>query len=213
MYTWFRYFKMKKKESIDQRHCELFHNKHNCVVMYRRNQGMIGWGSATAKITITPSTYDRLFEPIIYFLNTAEESVDVAIMLITVQPILKVLHDLLKRGIKVRMILDHDSMKMESLNTLVKLGASISYYVNLYKDGDSFMHHKFAVKDFHTKSGYLCLGSLNWTISGFFDNYEDLVFTNDVSLVETFHEHFEFMWKSNKEMKSNVRVKTILSLK
>lgn len=56
------------------------------------------------------------------------------------------------------------------------------------------MHHKYAVKDYNGKSGFLVLGSLNWTNSGFTNNYEDLVFTTNIDAVNSFSDNFESMW-------------------
>lgn len=56
------------------------------------------------------------------------------------------------------------------------------------------MHHKYAVKDYNGKTGYLVFGSLNWTNSGFTNNYEDLVFTTNSDAVNSFNDNFESMW-------------------
>lgn len=57
------------------------------------------------------------------------------------------------------------------------------------------MHHKYAVKDCNGKSGFLLFGSLNWTNSGFTNNYEDIVFTTNFEAVKSFSDNFENLWK------------------
>lgn len=56
------------------------------------------------------------------------------------------------------------------------------------------MHHKYAVKDCNGSNGFLVFGSLNWTMTGVTNNYEDLVFTTNKHAVKSYAENFEYMW-------------------
>lgn len=67
-------------------------------------------------------------------------------------------------------------------------------FVNTNTHTESLMHHKYAVKDYDGRSGYLLFGSLNWSVTGFTNNYEDIVFTTNTHAVKSFNDNFENMW-------------------
>lgn len=71
------------------------------------------------------------------------------------------------------------------------------------------MHHKYVVKD----GEYLLFGSMNWTNGAFMDNYENLVFTSEKSVVNSFHQNFEDMWKYVNEQMGDVEIQAILKRK
>lgn len=76
------------------------------------------------------------------------------------------------------------------------------------------MHLKCAIKDFRAGKGFLLFGSLNWTYSGFVNNYEDVVFTSNKEAVRSFHENFESMWFYFDNMeKHDVITRAVLSNK
>lgn len=76
------------------------------------------------------------------------------------------------------------------------------------------MHYKYVVKDYNEKSGFLLFGSLNWTYSGFINNYEDIVFTTNMEAVKSFHDNFESMWCYLDDLeKHDVTVRAVLSNK
>lgn len=52
------------------------------------------------------------------------------------------------------------------------------------------MHHKFVIID----NEILISGSVNWTKSAFFGNFENIVLTNDPTLVKPFINEFESIW-------------------
>lgn len=59
---------------------------------------------------------------------------------------------------------------------------------------DSIMHYKYMVKDCKGDGGYAFIGSPNFTISAFLNNYEDLVFTSSKVVVKALFENFETCW-------------------
>lgn len=52
------------------------------------------------------------------------------------------------------------------------------------------MHHKFVIID----NKILISGSINWTKSAFFGNYENVLVTNETAIVTPFLNEFEKMW-------------------
>jgi len=52
------------------------------------------------------------------------------------------------------------------------------------------MHHKFVIID----NNILISGSINWTKSAFFGNFENVLVTNESAIVEPFINEFERIW-------------------
>lgn len=101
----------------------LFKKRHNCVVMYREKV-VLGWPPVERllKSNVLKQHFEDLFEPLLYFINTAAFSLEVAVMLISVQPILKAFSIANKRGVKIRIILNLEHCKDINLKELVKEG-------------------------------------------------------------------------------------------
>lgn len=56
---------------------------------------------------------------------------------------------------------------------------------------DNMMHHKFAIVD----GDILISGSTNWTMSAFFGNFDNILITNQRSLVKPFVSEFQKLWE------------------
>lgn len=52
------------------------------------------------------------------------------------------------------------------------------------------MHHKFVIID----NNILITGSINWTMTAFFGNFENIMVTNEAALVKPFADEFERIW-------------------
>lgn len=52
------------------------------------------------------------------------------------------------------------------------------------------MHHKFVIID----NKILISGSINWTKSAFFGNFENMLVTNEPAIVKPFMYEFERIW-------------------
>lgn len=104
---------------------KLFKSRHNCVVMYR-DKVFIGWPpiGKRLKSDIPKDRLEELYEPVLYFINTAKYSLDVAVMIITIKPIWKALADANCRGVKVRLLLnfDHCHGMHENIKDLLRKG-------------------------------------------------------------------------------------------
>lgn len=97
------------KESY-RRHVEeeLFKQRHNCVVRYSPDGGMIGWDNIIFPRTL--SNYEKYAEPLVYFINTAELYIDIAVMSLNITPVLAAIRQKLKEGVRVRIIVDYFMM-------------------------------------------------------------------------------------------------------
>lgn len=111
--------------SSEYKEAVLFKKRHNCVVMYRNNI-FIGWPPLEKKLksSIPKDHLEELYEPLLYFINTARYSLDVAFMIISIKPIWKALDDAYQRGIKVRLLLnfDHSDSMRKNIKTLMRKG-------------------------------------------------------------------------------------------
>lgn len=72
------------------------------------------------------------------------------------------------------------------------IGAQVLYYI--CTKGESIMHYKYAIKDFHKGQGYLVIGSMNWTTGSTTGNYDDLIFLTVPKVVSRFQTCFDQTW-------------------
>lgn len=87
-------------------------------------------------------------------------------------------------------------------------------FINTNENTECLMHHKYVVKDFSAGNGFVLFGSLNWSYSGFINNYEDIVFTTNAGAVKSFHDNFESMWNYFDDLeKHDVITRAILNNK
>lgn len=111
--------------STEYKEAVLFKRRHNCVVMYR-DKVLIGWPPVEKKLksSIPKNHLDDLYEPLLYFINTAKHSLDAAFMVVTIKPIWKSLANAYHRGVKVRLLLnfDHCDIMRDDINTLKSKG-------------------------------------------------------------------------------------------
>ncbi|KAJ8919630.1 hypothetical protein NQ315_006156 [Exocentrus adspersus] len=193
LYETYRSLKRKYDEDV------LFQKRHNCVIMYSEFKGMSGWPPHLERIKVDfdkENCLARLREPVIYFIDTARVSLDIAFMLVTVKSVYQALIRARHNGIRVRLLLNFESMKsrLNDIKSLIKEGIEVVTYISNGSGMCTIMHHKYIVKDYTLSNGYLCTGSLNLTDSGFVNNYEDMVFTSNQYLVQAFHKDFEESW-------------------
>jgi len=95
------------------------------------------------------------------------------------------------RGVEVRVIMDSalTNQGFRALPFLEKMQES-GIQVKLAQQ-NGLMHHKFVIVD----NKILINGSINWTISGFFGNYEFVYMTEDKKVLEAFNGEFTKLWE------------------
>lgn len=94
----------------------------------------------------------------------------------------------LKRGVKVRVLLDGDnSRKSYSIDEWL-VGEGIAVQFIEIKRGS--LHHKFMLID----GKILITGSYNFTNESEFRNHEAAIFTNNKGLIQSFTAEFERLW-------------------
>lgn len=119
--------------SNEYEEAELFKKRHNCVVMFRDNM-FTGWPPYNEREkNSVAKRLEELYEPLLYFVHTAKNSLDMAFMLINIKPVFKALTDAHSRGVKVRLLLNfsHCESVKADLRTLKKEGNVIGISIIL----------------------------------------------------------------------------------
>ena len=123
------------------------------------------------------------------YLNRAEQSLDVCMYIMTCESLSNAIVNAYRRGVVVRIIIDGRMSGNDYAQTAVfhKNGIAIKM-----QSSDNTMHHKFAILD----GEILITGSTNWTMSAFFGNFDNILITNQCSLVKPFVSEFQKMWEA-----------------
>ncbi|XP_018377673.1 PREDICTED: mitochondrial cardiolipin hydrolase [Trachymyrmex cornetzi] len=126
----------------------------------------------------------RHLRKIMYYLDSAIHTLDICLYFFTFSELAEAVIRAKNRNVVVRIILE-DSMTHSDRSQLM----------NFYKEGikpvfkqlDFLVHHKFVIID----NNILLTGSINWTKSAFFGNFENVLVTNESAIVKPFVHEFE----------------------
>ena len=105
----------------------------------------------------------------------------------------------LKRGVKVRIILDGDNARKSYSIDEWLVGEGIDVRFIEIKRGS--LHHKFMLID----GKFLITGSYNFTNESEFRNYEAAIFTNHKGLIQSFTAEFGRLWSQYAPAESPVQ--------
>lgn len=188
--SWYYYYTRKKEFDEELLKAELL-KMHKCVVIYGKMR-ISGWPEFPGRYSPDLSKTRDLYRPVRYFIATAERELKISVMYISALPIIEALNDAVKRGVKVQIIVSFETPLNLDIEKLAELGAELRYYVG--RGVESIMHYKYAIKDCDEEAGFILYGSLNWTASGFLENYEDCIFTNSTVLAQEFKRNFNITW-------------------
>ena len=138
-----------------------------------------------------PNTRVReILNALIRVIDSAQESLDIAIYELNLDEIGDALLRAKARGVQVRMVTDSDSLsEYETLITLKKEGIPI-----VPDKRNPLMHNKFMVVD----NKAVWTGSYNWTSSCTFRNNNNAIYIRSVELAKSYRAEFEEMF-TNKQ--------------
>ena len=124
---------------------------------------------------------------IVDLIQQAKSSVDICVFTITYDQIARAIIDAHQRGVKVRIVTDEGKSRDvgSDIERLIHEGLRVRL-----EQTNHHMHHKFAIFDEAT----LLNGSYNWTRSAALHNQENILITNDPSLIRDFGREFERLW-------------------
>lgn len=140
------------------------------------------------KATAQFSPGESCRQKIIQLCQQAMHSIDVCVFTISDDRLSNSLIECHKRGVPVRIITDSEK-QYDSGSDIQDLRDS---GVPLRIDNTEFhMHHKFALFD----GKILLNGSFNWTLSASMHNQENLLTTDDPTLVKQYTKQFNTLWQ------------------
>ncbi|KAH1004233.1 mitochondrial cardiolipin hydrolase-like [Dendroctonus ponderosae] len=192
----FKYYRQLKRDYEEKL---LFSKRHNCVVTYRPRKGFFGWPLDCDSKKCSPNNVEELYQPLLYFIRTAQHSLDVCVMHITVNCLVSELVKAKRRGVQIRALLNLPTNKgciQQQVKVLNDEGIECQFFVSASAELEAIMHHKFMVKDYCDEGGYVCTGSMNFSVSSVLHNYEFFVFMSTPQVVEAFKKNFEECWKN-----------------
>ncbi|MFK7778355.1 MAG: phospholipase D-like domain-containing protein [Gimesia sp.] len=150
---------------------------------------------ANISSTESPLKSEALFSPgddcsqrICRLIDSARKQIDICVFTITDDRVTRAISAAHQRHIQVRIISDND--KSSDLGSDIDRLSQSGIPVRIDKT-NYHMHHKFALFD----SKLILTGSYNWTRSASRNNSENLVITNDPTLLPRFESEFEKLWK------------------
>lgn len=122
------------------------------------------------------------------FIKSAENTLKICVFTISDNQISNEIIAAKKRGVDVRVITDDD--KQRDHGSDISLLRSKGVHVRC-DDSPSHMHHKFAVAD----KKRVLTGSYNWTRSAATSNQENILITDEKSIVHAYNQEFGRLWK------------------
>ena len=126
-------------------------------------------------------------------IEEAHHTLDIAVFTISENNVANAISDAKNRGIKVRIITDDD--KINDVGSDIFKLKSRGLHIKI-DEHNSLMHHKFAIID-----GVRVLnGSYNWTRTASEVNNENIVITNNPTIVKAFAQEFERLWDQMKDL-------------
>lgn len=143
--------------------------------------------AATSRVFYSPG--EACLGAITSLIKVARRSLDICVFTITDDRITNRIIDAHRRGVNVRVISDNDKAfdTGSDARRLAQSGIPVRT-----DDTPDHMHHKFAVIDDNTA----ITGSYNWTRSAAKDNHENVLVTDDSSIVRSYSGEFNRLWKT-----------------
>ena len=139
------------------------------------------------------SHFNDIRERVIGAIQEAHHSLDIAVFTISENNIANSISDAHNRGVKVRIITDDDKIHDVGSDIFKLKSRGLSIKVD---EHNSLMHHKFTVID----NVRVLNGSYNWTRTASEVNNENIVFTNNPTIVKAFCQEFERLWELMKTL-------------
>jgi phosphatidylserine/phosphatidylglycerophosphate/cardiolipin synthase-like enzyme len=140
------------------------------------------------KVLFSPQ--DECGKEILDRLNSAGESIELAMYQLTSRELSNALAQAVRRGVTVRVFLDGENAEEYYSKTdfLKKNGV----FVKLEK-GEGLMHNKFCVIDTKT----VITGSYNWTVSADLKNDENVIIIESDKIANIYRKQFDKYWQGS----------------
>jgi mitochondrial cardiolipin hydrolase len=125
---------------------------------------------------------------IITAINGAQSSLKICVFTISDDRITRAILQAYRSGIKVKILTDNEKLydKGSDIRQLAQAGVPVRV-----DNTPNHMHHKFAIIDNQT----VITGSYNWTRSAAMYNHENLIVTDEKTMVSDFCREFDRLWE------------------
>ena len=131
--------------------------------------------------------FDDLRRISVEILRTSKRLLCIAVAWIDFEFYHEIFFELAKKGVKISIIVNDDTINRKSLHLIDDLSANgISVYL-LKMPGKGYMHYKFCVID----ERYAIIGSYNWTKNATYNSAEDLIYIDNVPVAYNLLQEFE----------------------
>ncbi len=121
------------------------------------------------------------------FIQNSKKTLDICIFTISDDKIAKEIFKAYQNKVTIRLITDDE--KVNDLGSDVERFAKTGIKIKT-DESKHHMHHKFAISDNLT----LLTGSYNWTRAAAIHNFENILLTNQVELVNRYQAEFNRLW-------------------
>lgn len=128
-------------------------------------------------------------QKIVDYLNSAQNTIDMAIYSLSLDEIRAALVGAQKRGVQIRIVCDHSEAQSK---TSIVTWLSQNGFTLKYGSQRGLMHDKFTIVD----GQWVEAGSYNYTYSATNSNAENQIYINDSKVVASYQENFESLWKT-----------------
>lgn len=125
-------------------------------------------------------------------INYAKKTLDIAIYSLTNQDISDAIIKAYNRGVKVRMIIETTKVQTSKIDPAITKLINANVPIRILKGGGLYgiMHNKITLID----SSLLITGSYNFTSNANINNYENVVFVDNQTDINSYKNYFETMW-------------------
>jgi mitochondrial cardiolipin hydrolase len=131
---------------------------------------------------------DDCLEAIITAIEEAKKTMKICVFTISDDRISEAIVRAHQRGLQIRIITDNN--KLHDIGSDIRELAARGLEVRIDKTR-SHMHHKFAIFD-ETR---VLTGSYNWTRSAAMYNHENILVTDNLSIVQDYSREFDRLWE------------------
>ncbi|GGF01010.1 phospholipase D-like domain-containing protein [Hymenobacter cavernae] len=164
-----------------------------------KDKKMVEWLAAASALLLPPAepqaAHSEVFfspgtaclDAILAFINHAAHRLDVCVFTISDDRIAEALLAAHRRGAAIRLLTDNDKLHDQGSDIKSLQAAGVPVRIDRTPN---HMHHKFAVAD----NRVVLTGSYNWTRSAALANLENLLVTDDATVVQRYSTEFERLW-------------------
>lgn len=151
--------------------------------------------------------YQKIEKLLMVNIVKTNSNLKIAVAWFTNPNLFAVLIQLLNREVEVELILSNEEINF--INPKINYDNFIQAGGKLYAGKSSnLMHNKFCIID----NRYLINGSYNWTLKAEHNNYENVVLTDSLNLVNDFKSYYEFL-KSKTDLIERINlIKTVSTI-